>query len=68
VSDQHYLDLITEARARNNLNWMEILRVALKHSPDETRSLLKQIKALDLDISYYTSRIANADSGKKDRD
>jgi len=68
MTNDHYLDLITKARAKNNINWMEILRVALKHAPDETRALLKQIKALDLDISYYTSRIANADCEQEDRD
>ena len=67
MKDEHYLELITEARTRNNLNWMAILRLALKHAPSETRALLREIKALDIDISYYTSRIANEDRTEADR-
>lgn len=65
--DEVSLNLIEEARAKNNGNWMNIIRLALKHAPDETRAILRSIKNTDLDISFYTSRIANADSETQDR-
>ena len=36
----HYLKIIDEiekVRTKNNVNWMDILRLAFKHSPEEAK-------------------------------
>ena len=61
AEDETYLELIEEARSRNNINWMCILRIAMKHAPLETRAVLKSVRAIDMDIHYYTKMLANED-------
>ena len=37
---EHFLNIIDEiekVRTRNNVNWMDILRLAITHAPDEAR-------------------------------
>ena len=36
------IDKIENARKLNNANWMDILRIALKHAPDETIKLMNK--------------------------
>ena len=55
-----YLDVINKiekARARNNINWMDILRLAIKNSPDEAMRILKRINKKDQNISDLFSKI-----------
>jgi|TARA_B100001093_G_scaffold22637_1_gene20130 hypothetical protein len=55
-----YLDVINKiekARARNNINWMDILRLAIKSSPDEAMKILKRINKKDQNISDLFSKI-----------
>ena len=37
------INKIEKVRTKNNVNWMDVLRVALKHAPDETIKLMKNI-------------------------
>lgn len=53
-STRYYLkiiDQIENVRTRNNVNWMDILRVALKADTKETLHLLKRINSSDKKIS-----------------
>ena len=34
---------IEKIRSRNNKNWIDILRLAVKHSPNEAKKIFKQI-------------------------
>ncbi len=34
---------IEKIRSRNNKNWIDILRLAFKHSPNEAKKIFKQI-------------------------
>ena len=36
-------DNIEKIRSRNNKNWIDILRLAFKHSPNEAKKIFKQI-------------------------
>ena len=45
------IDKIENLRKKNNVNWMDILRIALKHAPTETKKLLKKINKFDKNIS-----------------
>ena len=38
-------------RKKNNINWMDILRLAMKHAPNETKKILKNINNYDKKIS-----------------
>ena len=51
---QGYLKIIDEiekVRTRNNVNWMDILRLAFTHAPDEAKELMKKINTADDEIS-----------------
>ena len=40
---EYYLEIIDEiekVRTRNNVNWMDVLRLAFKHSPEEAKLLM----------------------------
>ena len=42
---------IEAIRTSNNTYWMDILRIAMKHAPDETKLILKHINKNDTLIS-----------------
>ena len=48
---------IESTRSKNNINWMDILRIAMKHSPKETQKALKKINTQDQKISKLLSKI-----------
>jgi len=45
------IDEIERVRTRNNVNWMDILRVAFRHAPDEARVIMGKINKEDNRIS-----------------
>ena len=44
-------------RKKNNINWIEILRLAMKYAPNETKKILKNINNYDKKISNEVSSI-----------
>ena len=50
---------IQGVRTRNNINWMNILRIAMIHSPEQTKKLLKKINSQDNKISILVKKLAN---------
>ena len=44
-------------RKKNNINWMDILRLAMDHAPNETKKILKNINNYDKKISNEVSSI-----------
>jgi|TARA_Y100000310_G_scaffold304922_1_gene344554 hypothetical protein len=58
---EHYLKIIDEiekVRTRNNVNWMDVLRLAFKHSPEETKKLMKIIDHEDNRISELVKKLS----------
>ena len=51
------INKIESTRSKNNINWMDILRIAMKHSPKETQKALKKINNQDQKISKLLSKI-----------
>lgn len=51
------IDKIEKIRSKNNVNWMDVLRVALNHAPDETIKLMKNINQKDKKISNLFNSI-----------
>jgi hypothetical protein len=45
------IDQIEKARTKNNVNWMDVLRVALKSDSEATLRLLRKINTADKKIS-----------------
>lgn len=48
---------IEEARSKNNKNWMDLLRLAVKKAPKESKSILRKINKQDKNISKLLSKI-----------
>jgi len=63
---EHYLNIIDEiekVRTRNNVNWMDILRLAIRHAPDEAIDLLKKVNSEDERISELFNKISGENNG-----
>ena len=43
MTDLEIIDEIEKIRSKNNINWMNILRLAFKDSPDEAREIVSKI-------------------------
>lgn len=59
-SATNYLNIINKienVRKKNNINWMNILRIAFKNSPEETSKVFKQIHTSDGKINKLTSKL-----------
>ena len=57
---QDYLKIIDEierVRTRNNVNWMDILRVAFRHAPDEARVIMGKINSEDKEIANLLEKL-----------
>ena len=51
------LTQIEKARARNNVNWMALLRLSLEQQPDLARPIVADILRLDTEISQLTKKL-----------
>ena len=59
---EHYLKIIDEienVRTRNNVNWMDVLRLAFTHAPEEAKELMKKIYTADDEISELLKKLLN---------
>ncbi len=45
------IDEIEKVRTTNNVNWMDVVRLAFIHAPDEAKKLMKKINEEDNKIS-----------------
>ena len=50
-SDLEIIDEVQDIRSKNNVNWMDILRLAFQHAPDEARQLMGRVNDYDSKIS-----------------
>ena len=58
---KHYLKIIDEiekVRTRNNLNWMDVLRLAFIHAPEEAKKIMKKINEEDNHISELFEKLS----------
>ena len=56
--DLEIIDEIEQVRTRNNVNWMDILRLGFTHAPDETRALISKINQEDGKIADLYRKLA----------
>ena len=57
----YYLSIIDEiesVRSANNVNWMDVLRLAFKSSPNEAKKLMKKIDTEDDKISSLLKKLS----------
>ena len=60
-SVEHYLKIIDEiekVRSKNNMNWMDVLRLTFIHAPDEAKKLMKRINQEDDKISKLFEQLS----------
>lgn len=50
--------LIQKARAINNKNWMDLLRISFKYAPKESKKILKRINLQDKKISILLKKLS----------
>ncbi len=48
---------IQKIRSKNNVNWMDILRLAYKHDPKNTSKIMKKIYIDDMKISKLVKKL-----------
>ena len=49
---------IERVRTKNNLNWMDILRIAFKYAPHEAKQVMKKIDHEDDRISKLVKKLS----------
>ena len=58
---EHYLKIIDEVetvRTKNNVNWMDVLRLAFIHAPEESKKLMKKINQEDNRVSELFEKLS----------
>lgn len=58
-TDIDIIDEIQSIRSKNNINWMNILKIAFKYAPEETRKVFKNIAKEDKSIIELSNELAN---------
>ena len=53
------IDDIENIRKKNNVNWMNILRLAFKHSPEEAAKIMTKIYKDDSKISKLVKKLSS---------
>ena len=51
------IDEIQMIRAKNNKNWMDLMRLAFKYAPDEGKKIMRSIHKCDVEINRLTGKI-----------
>tara|TARA_Y100001958_G_C20818762_1_gene274615 strand:+ start:293 stop:496 length:204 start_codon:yes stop_codon:yes gene_type:complete len=52
------IDEIEKIRTKNNVNWMDVLRLAFKYAPNEAKDLMKKINQEDVRISELFKKLS----------
>ena len=58
-TDIEIINEIQEIRAKNNVNWMDAVRLCFELDPERARKIFKDIKDCDLRITKLTQELAN---------
>jgi len=48
---------ISDIRSKNNINWMNLLKLALTYAPNETKKVLNEINKNDKKISQLVKKL-----------
>lgn len=58
MKDFEIIDEIEKVRSKNNINWMNILRLAFRHAPEDTREIISKINKDDSEISELLKKLS----------
>ena len=58
LTDMEIIDKIQHIRSKNNVNWMDILRLAFRDSPEEARQLMGRVNEYDGEIAALLRQLA----------
>lgn len=61
MTDFEIINAIEKVRSKNNINWMNILRLAFKYSPDKARVIVGKINEDDGEISALLKQLSQND-------
>ncbi len=53
------IDEIEKIRTRNNVNWMDVLRLAFIHAPEKAKELMGKIDTEDNRVSDLVKKLAD---------
>ena len=53
------INQIQKIRSKNNINWMKILKIAFKNSPDQTAKVMSSIYNSDNKISKLVKKLTD---------
>ncbi len=59
LSKSEIIDEIERIRSKNNVNWMNLLRLAFKVAPDEARELFRNINRDDKAIAELLAMLCD---------
>ena len=51
------IDQIEKVRNTNNVNWMNLLRIAIQSSPQDTMKIIREINTRDNEISTLFAKL-----------
>mgnify|MGYP003109497420 CR=1 FL=1 len=57
-TDLEIIDEVANIREKNNVNWMDILRLAFKHAPEDARKLMGRVNEYDGRISQLLKELS----------
>ena len=57
--EENPLTLIENARAKNNVNWMALLRLSVELNPNISKPIIFEILRLDTEISNLTKKLVS---------
>ena len=59
-NEKYYLEIINsiqDIRSKNNVNWMDLLKLAFKHAPNEAAEIMQNIYNKDEEISDLAKKL-----------
>tara|TARA_B100000989_G_scaffold150416_1_gene112147 strand:- start:1734 stop:1922 length:189 start_codon:yes stop_codon:yes gene_type:complete len=62
MKKKNYIQIINDIekiRSKNNINWMKILKIAFKNSPDQTAKVMSSIYNSDNEISKLVKKLTD---------
>ena len=62
MKKKNYIKIINDIekiRSKNNINWMKILKIAFKNSPDQTAKVMSSIYNSDNKISKLVKKLTD---------
>lgn len=65
TSEDQIVLKIQEVRSRNNVLWMDLLRIALEAAPDKAKATLELINKNDAQISALVAKLAKTKNWKE---